>query len=405
MRILHTSDWHLGQHFMGKTRQAEHQAFLGWLVDQVKEHQVDAVLVAGDIFDTGTPPSYAREMYSEFVVAMRRSGAELIVLGGNHDSVAMLGENKSLLAELNARVIPGVAETLGDQLLVVKQRDGTPGAILCAIPFIRPRDVTTSLTDASAKDRQVNLQKAIQSHYAALYQLAVDKRMELGAELPIVATGHLTTVGASASESVREIYVGSLEAFPTSAFPPADYIALGHIHRPQKVGGHEHIRYSGSPIPLSFDETGQQKNVLLVDLDAGGLQQVEALDVPLFQPLLSLRGSLKELEALIADAAQQGSGQTPVWLEIMVTSDDYLSDLQSRLLLLTDGLPVEVLRTRRQRGDVEPTLPTQRETLEELSPTDVFSKRLEAETLDPQLQEQLGGLYQQVIAQLAEEPV
>ncbi len=405
MRILHTSDWHLGQHFMGKTRQAEHQAFLGWLIDQVKEHQVDAVLVAGDIFDTGTPPSYAREIYSEFVVAMRRSGAELIVLGGNHDSVAMLGENKSLLAELNARVIPGVAETLEDQLLVVKQRDGSPGAILCAIPFIRPRDVTTSLTDASAQDRQLNLQKAIQLHYEALYQLAVDKRTELGADLPIVATGHLTTVGASASESVREIYVGSLEAFPTSAFPPADYIALGHIHRPQKVGGQEHIRYSGSPIPLSFDETGQQKEVLLVDLDAGGLQQVEALSVPLFQPLLSLRGSLKELEALIADAARQGSGQTPVWLEIMVTSDDYLSDLQSRLLLLTDGLPVEVLRIRRQRGDIEPTLPTQRETLEELSPTDVFSKRLEAETLEPQLQVQLGGLYQQVIAQLAEEPV
>ena len=405
MRILHTSDWHLGQHFMGKTRQAEHQAFLGWLIDQVKEHQVDAVLVAGDIFDTGTPPSYAREIYSEFVVAMRRSGAELIVLGGNHDSVAMLGENKSLLAELNARVIPGVAETLEDQLLIVKQRDGSPGAILCAIPFIRPRDVTTSLTDASAQDRQLNLQKAIQSHYDALYQLAVDKRMELGADLPIVATGHLTTVGASASESVREIYVGSLEAFPTSAFPPADYIALGHIHRPQKVGGQEHIRYSGSPIPLSFDETGQQKNVLLVDLDTSGLQQIEALSVPLFQPLFSLRGSLKELEALIADTALQGSEQTPVWLEIMVTSDDYLSDLQSQLLLLTDGLPVEVLRIRRQRGDVEPTLPTQRETLEELSPTDVFSKRLEAETLEPQLQVQLGGLYQQVIAQLAEEPV
>ncbi|MDV7213664.1 exonuclease subunit SbcD [Azotobacter beijerinckii] len=305
MRLLHTSDWHLGQHFMGKTRQAEHQAFCAWLIEQVREHAVDALIVAGDVFDSGAPPSYAREQYNRFIVALRETGARLVVLGGNHDSVAMLGESRDLLACLDTWVIPGVAADPAEQLLVLPQRDGTPGALLCAIPFVRPRDVLKSEAGQSAEDKQQALQAAIREHYRALFELAEARRAELGGALPIVASGHLTTVGASASESVREIYVGSLEALPTDAFPPAAYIALGHIHRPQKVGGREHIRYSGSPIPLSFDEARQQKEVLLVDLHADGLEAVTPLPVPCFQPLVTLRGALAELAGDGLLAAQE----------------------------------------------------------------------------------------------------
>ena len=403
MRILHTSDWHLGQHFMGKTRQAEHQAFCAWLIEQVRAHQVDAVLIAGDIFDTGAPPSYAREQYNRFIVELRGTGCELVVLGGNHDSVAMLGESKTLLAQLGTRVIPGVCEPLDDQLLVLHRRDGSAGAILCGIPFIRPRDVLLSQAGQSAQDKQQSLQQAIQQHYQNLYALAEAKRAELGGDLPIIASGHLTTVGASASDSVREIYVGSLEAFPTSAFPPAAYIALGHIHRPQKVGGLEHIRYCGSPIALSFDEAKQQKEVLLVELDSSGLRQISALPVPRFQPLLSLRGSLKELDVQIRQAAEQGSVEQPVWLEVLVGSDDYLSDLQLRIAALCEGLPVEVLRIRRERGNAVAGLQGQaKETLDELSVEDVFAQRLSSESLDDADQQRLLGLYQQVVSELRE---
>jgi len=403
MRILHTSDWHLGQHFMGKTRQAEHQAFCAWLIEQVREQAVDAVLIAGDIFDTGAPPSYAREQYNRFIVELRASGCELVVLGGNHDSVAMLGESKTLLAQLGTRVIPGVCERLDEQLLVLHRRDGTPGAVLCGIPFIRPRDVLLSQAGQSAQDKQQSLQQAIAEHYHALYALAEAKRHELGGDLPIIATGHLTTVGVSASDSVREIYVGSLEAFPTSAFPPAAYIALGHIHRPQKVGGLEHIRYCGSPIALSFDEAKQQKEVLLVELEGSALRSIQPLPVPRFQPLLSLRGSLKELEAQIKQAAEQGTAEQPVWLEVLVGTDDYLSDLQLRIAALCEGLPVEVLRIRRERGNAVAGLQGQaRETLDELSVEDVFAQRLSSESLDEGEQQRLLGLYQQVVSELRE---
>src|SRR5690606_11054831 len=236
-------------------------------------------------------------------------------------------------------------------------------------------------------------------HYQALYELALRERETLGLALPVIATGHLTTVGASASESVREIYVGSLEAFPTIAFPPADYIALGHIHRPQKVGGLEHIRYSGSPIALSFDEARQQKEVLLLEFGESALQSITPLPVPVFQPMLSLRGSLKELAGAIAEQASLGTPERPVWLEVQVSTDDYLSDLQSRINALCEGLPVEVLRIRRERGNSAASLASEaRETLDELSVEDVFVRRLQLETLEAEDVQRLQGLYREVVA-------
>ncbi|ACO77383.1 exonuclease subunit SbcD [Azotobacter vinelandii CA] len=404
MRLLHTSDWHLGQHFMGKTRQAEHRAFCDWLVERVREHAVDALIVAGDLFDSGAPPSHAREQYNRFIVALRATGARLVVLGGNHDSVAMLGESRGLLACLDTWVIPGVAADPAEQLLLLPRRDGAPGALLCAIPFIRPRDVLKSEAGQSADAKLQALQAAIREHYRALFALAEARRRELGGALPIVATGHLTTVGASASESVREIYVGSLEAFPTDAFPPAAYVALGHIHRPQQVAGLEHIRYSGSPIPLSFDEARQCKEVLLVDLGEDGLEAVTPLPVPCFQPLLTLRGDLAELAGAVVEAAAGGSAERPVWLEVRVVADEHLPDLPARVAALCAGLPVEVLRIRRERGDAVARLCREaRETLDELSPEEVFEQRLAGAALDEALAGRLRGLHRQVLDELREE--
>lgn len=403
MRILHTSDWHLGQHFMGKTRAAEHQAFFDWLIAQIGEHRVDVVLVAGDVFDTGAPASYARELYNRFIVEIQRTGVELVIMGGNHDSVAMLGEARELLGCLNTHVIPGVLDNPADQLLVLPRQDGNAGAILCAIPFIRPRDVLTSQAGQSGADKQQALMVAIQAHYQSLFEQAQAWRDQLGLALPIIATGHLTTVGASSSESVREIYIGSLDAFPVSAFPPADYIALGHLHKGQKVAGLDHVRYCGSPLALSFDEVGQQKQVLLLEFAEDRLAGITPLPVPVFQPLARVKGSLAELEPLIAQAAEQASPGQTVWLEVTVSGDDYLSDLQTHIQQFTHELPVEVLGIKRARSEQQHALTSQnRETLAELGPLEVFERRLAQEQLDASLQQQLGELYRQMLVQVQE---
>ena len=408
MRILHTSDWHLGQHFMGKSRQAEHQALIDWLLLQVEAHAVDAVLIAGDIFDTGAPPSYARELYNHLVVKLHSAGVALLLLGGNHDSVATLGESRALLAFLSATVVGDVGQP-ADHLVVLPQRggNGEAGCIVCAVPFIRPRDVLQSQAGQSAQDKQQSMQAAIQAYYQEVYAAAQTRQAqlqrELGRSVPLIATGHLTTVGASSNESVREIYVGSLDAFPTAAFPPVDYIALGHIHKPQKVGGLDHIRYCGSPIPLGFDEARQQKEVLLVDLDDSGLVGITPLVVPRFQALMSVSGNLLALADAIAAAAAQGSVDKPVWLEVTVADDDYLSDLPSRISAMTQGLPVEVLRVRRQRANTAASLASASlETLDELSPQDVFARRLAQEDLPAEMQQALSQRFQGVVKSITE---
>lgn len=408
MRILHTSDWHLGQHFMGKSRQAEHHALIEWLLLQVQDHGVDAVLIAGDIFDTGAPPSYARELYSHLVVKLHSAGVALLLLGGNHDSVATLCESRLMLACLGTTVVAEIGNP-ADHLVVLPQRSGggEAGCIVCAVPFIRPRDVLQSQAGQSAQDKQQSMQAAIQACYQAIYEagraLQAQLQMALGRLVPLIATGHLTTVGASSNESVREIYVGALEAFPTAAFPPVDYIALGHIHKPQKVGGLTHIRYCGSPIALGFDEAGQQKEVLLVDLDAGGLAGVTPLAVPRFQPLISVSGSLLALADSIKEAAAQGSADRPVWLEVTVAEDDYLSDLPARVKEMTQGLAVEVLRVRRQRAHTAAILGGETlQTLDDLSPEDVFARRLAREDLPPDMQAALGQRFVQVVKSITE---
>ncbi|MDD1784346.1 exonuclease subunit SbcD [Enterovibrio sp. ZSDZ35] len=387
MKILHTSDWHLGQNFFTKSRKQEHQAFLDWLLDEIDNNQIDAVIVAGDIFDTGSPPSYAREMYNQFVVSISQRNCSLVVLGGNHDSVSTLKESKSLLACLHTYVVANTSEELQDQLLVLNNRDGSVGAIVCAVPFVRPRDVLTSQAGESGTEKRQALGDAIKAHYHDLYQAAVELRQENGWQVPIIATGHLTALGVSPSKSVRDIYIGTLDGFAADGFPPADYIALGHIHRPQIVAKSDHIRYSGSPIPLSFDELKFNKQVVLVEFDGEARTRIEPISIPSFQPMGVLKGSLEEIDVQLSQYKDHDDPKD-VWLHIEVSVQDYLSDLQQRIQLMTEGLNVEVLQLQRTRGPKAQALTQEaKETLSELTPNDVFQKRLALEVFDGEAEE------------------
>lgn len=395
MKILHTSDWHLGQNFFTKSRKKEHQAFLQWLLEQVQKQSIDVVIIAGDVFDTGSPPSYAREIYNQFVVDLNRLGCTLLVLGGNHDSVSMLNESKALLACLNTYVVANTHDVVEDQVITINDRNGEVGAIVCAVPFVRPRDVVQSTAGESSLDKKHSLGAAIQAHYERLYQCAQQRQADVQAQtqrkIPIIATGHLTALGVSASESVRDIYIGTLEAFDASAFPPVDYMALGHIHRPQIVAKSESIRYCGSPIALSFDEVKgnaqeeedgvvySNKQVVIVEF-TDQEKRIQPLAIPLFQPMSVIKGSLESIENQLLQFKEV---QQTTWLCIQVEIDDYLSDLQPRIQALTDGYNVEVLQLRRLRSTRSQALSqTSNETLSELSPFDVFEKRLQLEVFE-----------------------
>lgn len=405
MRIIHTSDWHLGQYFFTKTRAQEHQQFLDWLLAQIKHYQVDALIVAGDIFDTGSPPSYARELYNRFVVAIRDTQCQLVILGGNHDSVATLNESKSLLACLNTTVIANVHTETPQAPLILPQKDNTPGALLCAIPYLRPRDMVSSKSGQSGAEKQNALKEAIADYYQAQYQEALDLRKQLNVNIPIIATGHLTTIGASVTDSVREIYIGTLEVFSATLFPEFDYIALGHIHRPQVVNKSGHIRYSGSPIPLSFDESGQQKSVCLIDFEQDKLTHLTLLPIPEFQLLRTISGSLKEIAIQLDDLKKQYSEtDTTIWLDIEVSTQDYLSDIQTRVQELTNDPLFDVILLRRARKQRQVFTQNENETLTELTVYDVFERRLEQHEFDSkETKTRLTTLFKQAVEMAEQE--
>ena len=413
MRILHTSDWHLGQHFIGKSRAAEHQAFFRWLKQQIITLDVDVVLVAGDIFDTATPPSYARELYHQLIVDLQPTGVQLVLLGGNHDSVAVLQESATLLKCLHTTVVPGYHTDINAHLVPLMSKNGDVGAVLAAVPFLRPRDLSQredgkSQPGQTAAEKSTQLQSQISAVYQELYQAAADLAATLQiqqgqtAALPVIATGHLTTVGASSTESVREIYIGTLEALPASCLPPFAYIALGHIHQAQKVAGSDFIRYSGSPIALSFDEASQQKQLLLVEFpqdDTGAAPTVHSIEIPCFQPLLSLKSDLAILKQQLQPAIEKLTEGEQLWLELVISGETaLLSDLQLQLQEQLADLPVELLKLRRERvatrsGDAAAFEPS----LLELTPVDVLQSRLSQESFSDELTSRLTQLHQQAL--------
>lgn len=414
MRILHTSDWHLGQHFMGKTREKEHRAFLAWLKTTVEEQKADALVVAGDVFDTGTPPSYARSLYNEFIVSLQETVcSRVIILGGNHDSAATLNEGKSLLACLKTRVLAGLSDDPEDHVLVVRDRDSRPGLLVCALPYLRPSDLMQSTGGQSGQEKKQMLGLAIEAVYQQIFNAALALQKALGAEtgtdLPVMATGHLTVLGTASSESVRDIYIGNLSGFPAAGFPPADYIALGHLHRAQAIDGGAcpHIHYAGSPIPLSFDEASQTKQVNLVTFAPGRAAEVTPIPIPKFRSLISLKGSLKtigqDLAALKAKEDAPDAGTT-AWLEVEVAEDDFLSDLTDRVQdLVREKGPehLELLRVRRRRSGAGPGLvPEAAPRLEELTPGDVFARRLDEEDLDQDRKKAITALFDEIVAQV-----
>jgi exonuclease SbcD len=397
MRILHTSDWHLGQSFFNKSRKDEHLLLINWLSEQVASHKISAVIIAGDIFDTGTPPSYAREMYNNLLVSLQQQDCQLIVIAGNHDSVAMLNESKSLFKQLGSQVVTAPSDDLTTQVISLTNQQGEDAALLCAVPFLRARDIQLSGANESSEQKQKNLSTAIREHYQALYTHAQNIRGER--KLPILATGHLTAVGVSQTESVRDIYIGTLSGFDANLFPDFDYLALGHIHRPQWVGKQNKIRYSGSPIPLSFDEVNQQKTMTLLNLENAQISVTE-LAIPVFQHLQQLNGSLVEIKQALAAL----DPTINYWLAIEVAEQDYLSDLREQIIQLTEGYNVEVLQLKRKRSTANGTLQQhESETLQELTPKEVFDKRLETEVFaadQAELKARLEQKFEQLVAEI-----
>ena len=348
MRLFHTSDWHLGQNLHGQERDFEHACFLEWLLRQMKLAQPDVLLIAGDIFDTVNPPVKAQERLYDFIVSAHEQQPLLtiVMIAGNHDSGSRIELPAPLMRRLRTHALGRVlwlddgqldAERL---LLPLPAASGEIAAWCLALPFLRPAEVT----GAHLGD---NYLRGIGQVHEWLIDAANTRRQPGQA---LVAISHAHMAGGSVSEdSERSLIIGNAEALPASLFGPSiSYVALGHLHKPQKVNGEERIRYSGSPIPLSFSEISYQHQILDVVLDGEKLLSVEPILIPRSVNLQRLGPApLAEILLQLADLPNidlLAEPQRQPWLEVRVTLDEPQPDLRHQVESALQGKAVRLVR-------------------------------------------------------------
>lgn len=348
-RILHTADWHLGKQLNEQSRDEEHARFLEWLLGAAKEHRVDAVVLAGDVFDTANPPQSAQRRYYDFVSKLHwQGGCTLVVIGGNHDSAAQLEAPKQVLRALDVHVAGGLPENPEDRILLLPDNKA-PKVALALVPFLRDRDLRVGRAGEGADEIRAALVEGIRRRY----EETAEAWRACGAACPVVATGHLTVAGAKTSEGEREIHIGGLGAVGADCFPEDfGYVALGHLHRPQVVdGGAGRVRYAGSPIPLSFGEAGNGKEVRILDVGTGEIVQ-HGLPIPEFRRLAQIRTDSAELEETL-EKFDPGDGGLEAWVEVVVEDASVAGDLVERVRQAAEGRNFEVLKVvlGRSAGD------------------------------------------------------
>jgi len=382
MRVIHTADWHLGKPLADLDRMEEFRRFLDFLLQTLLATEADVLVIAGDVFDSATPPQAAVRLYFDFLAALyTRSHCVAVVTAGNHDSPSHLEAPRDLLNVLRTHVVAALSEDRSAMLIPLPSSE-TPSLVVAAVPFLRERDLRTGHLGQSAAEIERDLREGLRCRYEEIAEAARPWR-DCG--VPILATGHLTALGASTSESEREIHVGGLGKIGADAFPEAfSYVALGHLHRPQAVGGKPHIRYSGSPIALSFSEAADVKELRLLDFAGGVLVANEGIPIPQVRRLIQLRVPQEELEAKLRAFEPPQCELTP-WVEVVVEKASRSADLYKTVQQIVEGRPFQVLKVTPEREGEQAGLGLDDDSAEEeaenllADPKAVFRRRLDLE--------------------------
>ncbi|MBM4282894.1 MAG: exonuclease subunit SbcD, partial [Deltaproteobacteria bacterium] len=333
LRLLHTADWHLGHTLKGHDRAAEHDVFLRWLVATIAERAIDVVVIAGDVFDQANPSARAQAQLYEFFAAVHRLGrdVDVVVVAGNHDSAARIDAPHPVLSSLRVHAVGAATPEQRARLVAdVTRADGTLGARVVAMPFLRPGDLlnprapvaahpggapaTSAMTPVAPASSAASYADGV----AALYRAVVDSLPPGPDDVALVLVGHLHVQGGDLSpESERRLVIGGEEALPARVFPDAAYVALGHLHKAQTAGA-PHIRYSGSPLPLSFTERDYEHQVLEVVFDSARLTSVTSIPVPRPSPVWRVPASPEPLSAVLLALQALDAPPVPRGLEPLV---------------------------------------------------------------------------------------
>ncbi|MFM5168640.1 exonuclease SbcCD subunit D C-terminal domain-containing protein [Aeromonas veronii] len=376
MKILHTADWHLGHQLHGHDRRFEHDAFLDWLSDTLKAREIDALLVAGDLFDTANPPASAWQQLYRFLARLRAEMPHLnmVLIGGNHDSPSKLDAPHELLRAFDLHLVGSISrdsegklET--DRLLVpLQDREGKIAAWCAAVPFLRSSDLRVE----SLEEGQDRLIEGVRQVYA---EVLAEGRARCGEDLPLIAMGHAYLAAGQLSElSERRVLGGNQHALPAELFAGADYTALGHLHLAQSPA--EGVHYSGSPLPLSLAEANYNHQVLEVTFAEGKLTGLERIPVPRAVEMIRLPQSTLDdaLNAIASLELPDCPQEAQPFLEVRLLLPKPEARIRERILAAIADKPVRLARISTQyQGSGEGLADgRERRRLDELSPTEVF---------------------------------
>lgn len=414
LHIIHTADWHLGQTFFGYDRDAEQDAFLAWLVDLLEQQQADVLLIAGDIFDVANPSAAAQRRFYRFLKEANRRNPHLniLVTAGNHDSAVRLEAPNPLLEALNTTVVGLVHRTeegavdYERMLYPLQTADGVQRAWCLAVPYLRQGDCP-AVKECEGES------STYASGVAGLYgQFLNYVTTHQPLHLPVVAMGHLYMSGSelSADDPSERVIVGGLESVTASAFAGLDYVALGHIHKAQRVGGLDTIRYAGSPLPMSFAERGYRHQVLSVKMDQKGCRSIEPIEVPVWAALKRIPAQplppaevLEQLYALPEATTDEDQSHWPyVEVRVLLTEPapafrhQVEEALQNKAVRLTSIVPSYL----NQEEDESAQVPLSYTDLQALDPADILRHAF-AVKYNGDLPEELETLFHEVVREVS----
>lgn len=340
MKILHTADWHLGQTFLQKSRIEEHKLFIDWLLHTMIVSEIDAVIVAGDIFDVVNPSMEAMDLYHHFLLKSFKNNIQVVIVGGNHDSASRLNTTKSLFQLLNVHIVGGETGNLG-QIIPLKNKKGINEVVMVAVPYLRDGDIRKIAEAENVNDAHQKFSISVKLHYDSLLEQA---KLQYP-NLPVIATAHLYVNGSSLSDSTENMHaIGTLGQISSGAFHSNfSYVALGHIHKPQIIKHTDGVllKYAGSPIPLSFSERDDLKEVTILDFD-NDLLTTEIVNIPVFRLLKRVKGSsekvITDIEKLLANDYLLG-----VWVEIVLTEKLNFIDFMASIEAMINDKNIEIL--------------------------------------------------------------
>lgn len=311
MKILHTSDWHIGKQLHKYDLSPDLDLFFGWLLNYIETEKIDVLLVSGDIFDQANPSQAAYKQYYDLLKNLINLDCKIILTGGNHDSAAVLNAPKELLSAFDITVVGGATDELSEMFVEVEKSDQK--VVIAAVPFLKDRDIRKSVAGETYATKIEQIKSGLATYFSKINQYYTD---HFSGE-PFVVMGHLYVQGSAMSDSERDIQIGNqagVEAYMFEEIP--DYVALGHIHKPQVVSQSQNIHYCGSPVALSFSERKDQKQVNVITIGNGKVANVEIVALPKHRNLITFEGSLDEVIGKLEAYAEETT--LPSLAEIIV---------------------------------------------------------------------------------------